>query len=45
MLNEDKEGIIEYCKNCFGTRECYCENPQYVKTWDFIYWIFKKLKM
>ncbi len=42
---KDEHDVIKYCKNCFGTEPCLCGKPQYVKTWDFVYWTFKKCKM
>ena len=44
-MNDNNENIIQYCKNCFNIKECNCDNPEYVKTWDFVYWTFKNLKM
>lgn len=43
-IKEEKD-IVEYCKNCFGLKPCLCDKHDYVKTWDFVYWIFKKCKM
>lgn len=43
-IKEDKD-IVEYCKNCFGLKPCLCDKHDYIKTWDFVYWIFKKCKM
>ena len=43
-IKED-EDIIKFCKNCHGTEPCLCGNPDYVKTWNFIYWTFKNCKM
>lgn len=41
---EDKD-IVKYCKNCHGLEPCWCGNPKYVKTWEFVYRIFKNFKM
>lgn len=44
-MNDNNENIIQYCKNCFNIKECNCGNPEYIRTWDFVYWTFKNLKM
>ena len=44
MSNEDNN-TIQYCKNCYNIKECNCEKPEYIRTWDFVYWTFKNLKM
>jgi hypothetical protein len=43
-IKEDKD-VVKFCKNCFGLEPCLCGNPDYIKTWDFVYWVFKKCKM
>ena len=44
MSNEDNN-TIQYCKNCYNIKDCNCEKPEYIRTWDFVYWAFKNLKM
>lgn len=43
--NNEEKDVVEYCKNCFGLKPCWCGNPEYIKTWYFVYYIFKKCKM
>ena len=46
ILEQTKEeNVVSYCKNCFGLEPCLCDKKEYVKTWDFVYWVFKKCKM
>lgn len=47
MCQEDtkEEGIVKFCKNCYGLEPCLCGNPEYIKTWDFVYWAFIRCKM
>ena len=47
MCHKDikEENIVKYCKNCYGLEPCMCGKPEYIKTWDFVYWVFKKCKM
>lgn len=42
--DEDRE-VIRFCKNCFGKEPCLCDKHDYVKTWEFLYWVFKNCKM
>lgn len=42
---KEEKDIIRYCKNCFGFEPCLCDEHDYVKTWDFVYWAFKRCKM
>lgn len=43
--NNNNENIIKFCKNCLGAEPCMCGNPEYIETWDFVYWTFKNCKM
>ena len=45
--NTDKEGLkkVRYCSHCLGLEPCWCGNPEYISTWDFVYNAFKNLKM
>lgn len=36
--------MIKYCINCFGYEPCLCGSPEYVTTWDFVYWAMKRTK-
>ena len=44
-LKDKEENVVSYCKSCFGLEPCLCEKHDYIKTWDFVYWTFKKCKM
>ena len=41
---ENKDNIVEYCKNCHGLKPCWCENKDYLEMWKFVYEALKKLK-
>ena len=43
-MNKDKEPIIEFCTNCFGTKPCWCHKKNYIKTWKFVFDALKRLK-
>ena len=43
--NIEKLEEVEYCANCFGKNPCWCGNPFYIRTWEFVYNAFKNLKM
>jgi hypothetical protein len=43
--NKEERDIVKFCKNCYGLEPCLCEKHDYIKTWDFVYWLFKKCKM
>lgn len=44
-ISKEEHDIIKFCKNCYGANPCWCDKHDYVKTWDFVYWAFKRCKM
>ena len=35
---------MRYCIKCFGFEPCLCGQGEYIETWDFVYWAFRRCK-